>query len=162
MICFFIKIINTFLSYFYIIEYDDFSIWFVESNEWRSMLWVDDKRESLWTCLLQKVNESLIFIRCIFKSHSKENENWFKLNEERSSVILWRKTNVCSTKKMFVRMIWFSSNSRRFFIVDFINRFWMNAYWMSDRSFSNSMIVCSHWFYKFFNVVLVFRDWIIR
>jgi len=105
IICFFIKILNTFLSYFYIIKYDDFNVWFIESNEWRSMLWINDKRESLWTCLLQEINESLIFIKCVFKCHSEEDENWFELNEERSSVILWRKTNVCSTKKMFVKVI---------------------------------------------------------
>ncbi len=57
---------------------------------------------------------------------------------------------------------WFSSNSRRFFIIDSINQFWMNAYWMSDKSSSNSMIICSHWFYESSHVVLVFQDWIIR
>ncbi len=69
------------------------------------MLWVDDKRESLRTCLLQEINKSFIFIRCVLKCHSEEDESWFELNEERSSVVLWRKTNVCSTKKMFMRMI---------------------------------------------------------
>ncbi len=105
MICFFIKIINMFLSYFYILEYDDFSVWFIKSSEWRSVLWVDDRRESLWTCLLQEVNKSFIFIRCVLQCHSEKDENWFELNKEWSSVILWRKMNVCSIKKMFVKMI---------------------------------------------------------
>jgi len=162
MICFSIKSINTFLSYFHIIKYDDFSVWFIKSNEWRSVLWVDDRRESLWTCLLQEINKSFIFIRYVLKYHSEEDENWFELNEERSSVILKRKTNVCSIKKMFVKVIWFSSNSRKFFIIDSINWFWMNVYWMSNKSSSNSMIICSRWFYEFPDVVLVFQDWNIR
>ncbi len=56
-------------------------------------------------CSLQKISESLIFIRCVLKYHNEEDENWFELNKERSSVILWRKMNVCSTKKMFVKVI---------------------------------------------------------
>ncbi len=163
MICFSIKSIDTFLSYFHIIMYDDFSIWFVESNEWRSVLWINDKRESLWTCLLQKINKSFIFIRCVFRCHSKEDESCLKESWMNDDAWWLKKKDVCLFNKEDVsESDWSWSNSRKFFIIDSINRFWMNAYWMSDRSSSNSTIVCFHWFYEFSDVVLVFQDWIIR
>ncbi len=74
--------------------------------------------------------------------------NWF-------TSFLRKRLNSLFSLVCYMRMSWFSSNSRRFFIVDFINRV-NQCYWMSGRFSSNSTIICFHWFYWSSDVVLSF------
>ena len=118
--------------------------------------------DSLVNLLIEEIDYWLVFIA------DSLNWSWFESSwiefddtdyfDSTNSRAFWEEKELNSLFSLvcFTRMSWFSSNSRRFFIVDSINRV-NQCYWMSDRFSSNSTIICSRWFYWFSDVVLSFN-----